>query len=206
MIRLPVIYLKMSQDGYYDKRSDFWRKYWETAVDYDTFLNKGKESEAESWKERYSRTPDLSPEDVERLQGYNRELNVLMYAGTWCGDCSRQAPMLYKMAQAAGDKVHLRLIDRETSKELQDELRIVGALRVPRVVFLSEDFWEIGRFGERLLHIYRSKAAREIGRGVDTGVLSPTSLKKEMSEWLDIFERMLLMVRLSPPLRRRHGD
>jgi len=196
----------MSQDGYYDKRSEFWRKYWEMAVDYETFLMQGKEGEVESWKERRSRTPDLSPQDAERLQGYSRELNVLMYAGNWCGDCSRQAPMLHKMAQAAGDKVHLRLIERETSKELQDELRIVGALRVPIVVFLSEDFWEIGRFGERLLNVYRSKAAREIARGVDAGVLSPKSLKKEMGEWLDVFERMLLMVRLSPPLRKRHGD
>ena len=206
MIQLPTIDPKMNKDGYYDKRSEFWRKYWKMAVDHNTFLNQGKESEVESWKERFSRTPDLSPQDIERLQGYDRELNVLMYAGTWCGDCSRQAPMLCKMVQAAGDKVHLRLIERETSKELQDELRIVGALRVPIVVFLSEDFWEIGRFGERLLSVYMSKAAREIGRGVDPGVLSPKSLKKEMSEWLDIFERMLLMVRLSPPLRKRHGD
>jgi thiol-disulfide isomerase/thioredoxin len=196
----------MSQSGYYDKRSEFWRKYWELAVDYRTFVSQGKQHEMESWNDRFQRTPELLPEEVERLQEYNRELNVLMYAGTWCGDCSRQAPMLFKIAKAAGDKVKLRLIERETSKELQDELRIVGALRVPIVVFLSEDFWEIGRFGERLLSIYRSKAAREIGRGTDTGVLSPRSLKREMGEWLDIFERMLLMVRLSPPLRNRHDD
>ena len=114
--------------------------------------------------------------------------------------------MLKKIADAAGDKVKLRLVERESSKELQDELRLVGGLRVPVVVFLTEDFWEVGRFGERLLHVYRSKAAREIGRGSDEGVLSPGALEKEMSDWLDIFERMLLMVRLSPPLRKRHGD
>ena len=114
--------------------------------------------------------------------------------------------MLKKIADVAGEKVRLRFVERESSKELQDELRLVGGLRVPVIVFLTEDFLEVGRFSEHLLHVYRSKTAREIGRGVDEGVLSPHSLELEMADWIDVFERMLLMVRLSPPLRRRHGD
>jgi thiol-disulfide isomerase/thioredoxin len=192
--------------GYYDKRSEMWKKYFNMALDYDSFVKLGKPEEIQLWGDRKERTPELNEEQKNRIKGYGRELNVLMYAGTWCGDCSRQAPMLLKIAETAGEKVKLRLIERETSKELQDELRIVGGLRVPIVVFLTEDFWEVGRFGERLLHVYRSKAAREIGRGVDEGVLSPGALAQEISEWVDIFERMLLMVRLSPPLRKRHGD
>ena len=31
-------------------------------------------------------------------------------------------------------------------------------------------------------------------------------LVAEQSEWVDVFERMILMARLSPPLRERHGD
>jgi thiol-disulfide isomerase/thioredoxin len=195
-----------NESGYYDKRSDFWKRHFGIALDFNSFSNIGKPEEIALWRERAERTPELTNEQKSRLQNYNRELNILVYAGTWCGDCSRQAPMLKKLAEAAGDKVNLRFIERETSKELQDELRVVGGLRVPIVVFLTEDFWEVGRFGERLLHIYRSKAAREIGRGIDEGVLSPRALENEMLEWVDIFERMLLMVRLSPPLRKRHGD
>ena len=192
--------------GYYDKRSEFWRRHFEAGLDLESFIKSGKPEELILWRERAERTPNLTAEQRTRLEGYDRELNILMYAGTWCGDCSRQAPMLKKMADVAGEKVRLRLVDREFSKELQDELRLVGGLRVPVVVFLTEDFWEVGRFGERLLHVYRSKAAREIGRGIDEGVLGPRPLEKEISDWLDIFERMLLMTRLSPPLRKRHGD
>ena len=192
--------------AYYDKRSQMWKKYFDMALDYESFVKHAKPEEIKLWEDRKERNPELSDEQKNRVKGYGRELNVLMYAGSWCGDCSRQAPMLLKIAEAACEKVRLRLIDRETSKELQDELRIVGGLRVPIIVFLTEDFWEVGRFGERLLHVYRSKAAREIGKGVDEGVLSPGALTLEMSEWVDIFERMLLMVRLSPPLRKRHGD
>lgn len=192
--------------NYYDNRSEFWKKYWNMALDYDSYVQNIKPNEKESWLNRKQRTPELTYEQKERLIDFDRELNILIYAGAWCGDCSRQVPMLLKMAEAAGEKVNIRIIEREASKELQEELKIVGALRVPIIVFLSEDYWEIGRFGERLLSVYRSKAAREVGRGSDRGVLSPGSLEREISEWLDVFERMLIMVRLAPPLRKRHKD
>ncbi len=191
---------------YYDKRSVFWRRHFDQAAEYDSFLETGDKRHADRWRETMSRLPDLTPEQMKRLKGYNREMNVLVYGGVWCGDCARQGPMLKKIADAIGLQAHLRFIDRSASEELQDELRILGATRVPVVVYLSEDFWEVGRFGDRLLHVYRAKAAREIGRGPTAGVLSPKALATEMSEWVDVFERVQLMLRLSPPLRQRHGD
>jgi glutaredoxin len=152
------------------------------------------------------RLRELEPEQVKNLQGYSREINILMYSGVWCGDCSRQGPMLKKIKNAIGKDANIRVIDREKREELQDELRIVGAVRVPMVVFLSEDFWEIGRFGDRMLTVYRAKVAREIDRDFNAGILSPNSLMNEMSEWVNIVERMLIMLQLSPPLRRRYND
>ena len=76
------------------------------------------------------------------------------------------------------------------------------------VVFLSEDFHEVARFGDRTLHTYRRKAATEIGAAcaVPSAELPPEELMAERDEWIAIFERMLLMLRLAPPLRERHGD
>jgi hypothetical protein len=191
---------------YYDMRSEFWKHYWDKALEYKDYLHASDQEKVLRWRDSESRIPDLSLSQVERLKGFNRELNVLVYSGVWCGDCSRQGPILKKIALAAGDKVNLRFIERDISEELQDELRILGALRVPMVVFLTEDFWEVERFGERTLSVYRSKMAREIGRGSDTGILSPRAREKELDEWVDIFERILIMIRLSPPLRKRHND
>jgi len=191
---------------YYDKRSEFWKGYWERASEYEAYLQDSDPEKVPRWRDSEGRIPELTAEQLERLQGYDRELNVLFYSGVWCGDCSRQGPMLKKIADACGDKVSVRFIERDASEELQNELRILGALRVPMVVFLSEDFWEVGRFGERTLSVYRSKAAREIGRGADAGILAPNARGRELAEWVDIFERVLIMLRLSPPLRRRHGD
>lgn len=191
---------------YYDKRSNFWRRHFEMASDYESYLSESYSKHVARWRESESRTPALTNEQKSRLSGLDREMNVLMYCGVWCGDCSRQGAYLKSIVDTCGDNVRLRLIDRESSEELQDELRIVGALRVPVVVFLTEDFWELGRFGERTLSVYRSKAAREIRRGDDAGILSPRARERELAEWVDIFERFLLMARLSPPLRKRHND
>ena len=191
---------------YYDKRAEFWKRHFNMAKPYDDFINESDQEKAARWREMAKRLPELTPDQEDLLQDWDRELNILMYGGIWCGDCARQGPMLKKLADAAGEKVHLRVIDREASEELQDELRILGALRVPMVVFLTEDFWEVGRFGDRLLTVYRAKASKEISRGQPQGVLSPRALEAEMAEWVDVLERMLSMVRLSPPLRKRHGD
>ncbi len=195
----------MSKLTYYDKRADFWRKHYEMAQPYNEFI-KTDPGKAQRWIEFEQRTPELAPGQRERVQGYNREINILAYVGIWCGDCARQVPMVKKIAEAAGEKVKLRLIDREESSELKEELRILGATRVPVFVFLTEDFWEIDRVGDRLLPVYRAKASRELGMDYDAGIMTPMALGEEFEAWIDVFERVLLMTRLSPPLRQRYDD
>ncbi len=192
--------------GYHDKRSEFWKSLFEQASDYDAYLAGSKQEYVQRWRDSEKRAPALSEGQLKRLQGYDREMNILVYCGVWCGDCSRQGPLLKEITDAIGDEANLRFLEREVSPELMDELRIVGATRVPIVVFLSEDFWEMARFGERTLSVYRAKAAREIGREFEAGILSPKARERELADWVDIFERVLIMLRLSPPLRRRHGD
>lgn len=189
---------------YYDKRADFWKKYWDMALPYDEFVATDPEN-APRWHDYMERIPELTEKQVERISGYNRILKVLVYGGVWCGDCVRQGPLFKKIADVVDD-VEIKYIDREISEELQDELRILGALRVPIVVFLTEDYWEVGREGDRLLPVYRAKAAREIGRGQAQGVLSPKAIEEQRDLWVDIFERAIIMTKLSPPLRKRHND
>ncbi len=190
---------------YYDIRVDFWKTHWDMAMPYDEFLKTDPEN-ATRWYDYDKRLPDLTNDQAQRVQSYDRRMKALVYAGVWCGDCVRQGPMFRKLAEAAGDDLQLRFIDRDASQELKDEVRILGATRVPIVIFLTEDYWEIAREGDRLLHIYRAKASRRIGRKFDGGILTPKAVQEEQAEWLDRFERALLMARLAPPLRQRHND
>lgn len=197
----------MSDDTYHDKRAEFWRRHYEMGRDYAGYLAAAEPARAERWRALEARLPPVDAAMAARLSPVPRRVHILVYSGVWCGDCVRQGPMIQKLAEACPD-APVRFVERDQSVELQEELRVMGALRVPVVVFLSEDFWEIGRFGDRMLTSYRSKAQRELGAACDTGLVPApgTELAAEMGEWLDIFERMLLMARLSPPLRARHGD
>ena len=205
---------------YCDTRARFWQRHFETARDYATYLAASDPAKSQKWHDFGGRLPAVTDEQRRRLTGdpqtghgplrgdAARTMRVLVYSGVWCGDCVRQGPMLQRIAEACGPAVELRLIDRDASAELNDELRILGAMRVPVVVFLSEDWFEVGRFGDRLLTVYRAKAARELGPACDSGIVAPPTdqLAAEQEEWVGIFERMLLMLRLSPLLRERYGD
>jgi hypothetical protein len=199
---------------YYDSRSRFWQRHFEVARDYATYLAASDPAHSQKWHHLGGQVPALTGDQRKRLTGHpqwghgRRTMRVLVYSGVWCGDCVRQGPMLQRIAEACGTDVELRLIDRDASAELTDELRILGAMRVPIVVFLSEDWFEVGRFGDRLLTVYRAKAARELGPACDSGIVAPPAdqLAAEQEEWVGIFERMLLMLRLSPMLRERYGD
>lgn len=193
---------------YYDIRSRFWQRHFEVAQDYAAYLGGSDPSHSQKWRDMEARLPALAAAQAKRLAGHERTMHVLVYSGAWCGDCVRQGPLLQRIADACGTGVELKLIDRDASAELTDELRVLGAMRVPIVIFLSEDWFEVGRFGDRLLTVYRAKAVREVGPACDCGLLAPPAdqLAAEQEEWVAVFERMLLMLRLSPPLRERHGD
>lgn len=193
---------------YYDVRSDFWKRAFAQGLGYDDYLKTTEPDKAERWRTMAERIPALTGEQSGRLAEHGRAMKILVLSGAWCGDCVRQGPMLERIVSACGPRVKLRLIDRDADSEIRDEMRILGAARVPAAVFLSEDYFEIGRFGDRLLTVYRKKAAREIGPACATGIVAPPpeELAAELAEWVDIFERMLLMLRLSPMLRERYGD
>jgi len=193
---------------YYDLRADFWKKHFANAQPLNEYLEHSDPVHASKWARMGESIRSLDDRQKARVGGHGRTLNVLVYSGVWCGDCVRQGPMIEAVASSSGAPTAVRFIDRDASPALQDELRVLGALRVPIVVFLSEDFHEVMRFGDRTLTAYRRKAERETGAACETGLLppGPDALAAELSEWVDIFERVFLMLRLAPPLRARHND
>ena len=192
--------------AYYDIRSELWRRSWVAAKPVDEFLVGAPQDQVQRWVDSAERAPELTTDQKARLQGYNRAVKVLMESAPWCLDCARVVPYLKKIMEAVGEKAELRLLDRDSSPELRDELKIMGAPRIPRVVILSEDWFEVDRLGDRSLSVYRSRMAREIGRGEDHGVLSPAARQVELAEWVDAIERTLIILRTAPALRKRYND
>jgi hypothetical protein len=92
------------------------------------------------------------------------------------------------------------------------ELSLCGAPRVPVLLFLSEDWFECERYGERTLATYRDKAKAYLsnlqGASCPTGLFTHTGdiLAENTAEWLTHFERVQWMLLTSPRLQKLHGE
>lgn len=191
---------------YFDKRSDFFRKEFTEALSYETYLESASANHREKWRNFETRL-SLTSTQASLLQSFKREMNILVLSGVWCGDCARQGPML-KLITDASSKINLRFAENRSRGELQNELRINGAEKVPVIVVLSEDFYELSRYGDRHLSVYRYKAHNEFGPACELGIVAPPreTLIIEIQEWVDFLERLQIMLRLSPALRKRYND
>ncbi len=180
---------------------------FERALPYHDFLARyGTEAHRERWRAVYERIR-LTEAQRQMLSGAQRRINLLCLAGTWCGDCVTQGPILQRMAEA-GPEIRLRFADRDTEAPLQDEVMLNAGRRIPVVLFLSEDFQECARYGDRTLAVYRRMAHERLGPSCPTGIVppGPDQLADVTADWLREFERVSLMLRLSPRLRALHGD
>lgn len=166
----------------------------------------GNEAYRSRWQSVYDAI-DLTPEQREVLASFRRVMPVLVLAGAWCGDCARQGPIFVRFADVA-PVVQVRFLDNRKHADVQAMLRINGGDRVPVVVFFSEDGQEVARYGDRTLSRYRQMARDQLGESCPTGIVAEEDPAKrlEVQDWLDEFERVQWILRLSPRLRRLHGD
>jgi thiol-disulfide isomerase/thioredoxin len=166
--------------------------HFDAALPYDRFLTQfGSTGDKARW-DRTREAVSLTDEQRALLAKFTRKTNVLVLAGAWCGDCAAQCPIFERFAEAA-PALAVRYLDRDAHPDAQQELKINGGNRVPVVVFFSEDGFEVARYGERTLATYRRLAGESSGGDV-------------VADWLREFERVQWILRLSPRLRKLHGD
>ena len=166
----------------------------------------GTPTDQQRWQRALAETT-ITDAQKALLGKFTRETNVLLLAGAWCGDCVAQCPVFEKFAEAA-PVLKVRYLDRDRNRDAQDELKINGGDRVPVAVFFSEDGFEISRYGERTLTKYRQLAAQASGEGCATGIVKGADPVQQgiVQDWLNEVERVQWILRLSPRLRRLHGD
>lgn len=183
-----------------------YARHFNTALPYDEFLTRyGTDEHRRRWAEFHASVA-LTSDQRELLQSFVREMQVLVLAGAWCGDCVNQCPIFEHFA-AVNPKIRVRYADRDDSPDLADELKTCGGARVPTVVFLSEDGQFCGRYGDRTLSKYRRLVQSVGGASCPTGLSPADDLSAAVvQDWLNEFERIQWMLRTSSRLRQLHGD
>jgi thioredoxin-like negative regulator of GroEL len=172
----------------------------------DFFARHGTPQDRARWDAVQNRV-QLTEDQLKLLKEFKRTMKVLVLAGAWCGDCANNVPIFENFASVASG-IELRYVDRDAHPEVQQELTINGGNRVPVMVFFSEDGHEVGRYGERTLSSYRQLVAmdsKELRAGAKA-VSAEQHLADVVADWLREFERIQYILRLSPRLRRLHGD
>ncbi len=166
----------------------------------------GTDADRARWGRAAEQTT-LTDAQKKLLGKFTRRTNALVLAGAWCGDCAAQCPILERFAEVAPVLV-TRYVDRDVHADVQEALKINGGNRVPVVVFFSEDGHEVARYGERTLARYRQLVEQLTGESCATGLVKgadPVQMAI-VQDWLDEFERVQWMLRLSPRLRKLHND
>ena len=119
-----------SQADYRDKRSEFFKAYFDKALNYRDYLATGEPVHQQRLREHYQAV-ELAESQKELIKTFTRRLNVLFMSGIWCGDCVRQGPIVERIAEAS-DLIDLRFIDNREYPELAEELRLNGAQYLPQ--------------------------------------------------------------------------
>lgn len=188
--------------------ADFLKVKFEQALPFARFVALGEpDGHHHQWHDRHDRL-ELAPEQASVVRGFVRPMKVLCLTGTWCGDCALQGAAMQRIAEANPDCIDLRFLLR--SEEHADIIvpnQINGGFRVPVTWFLAEDFEPVSRFGDRTLSRYRSMARKALGEAANVQAPPPVDPVREvLTEVLCEFERVHLLLRLSPRWRERYGD
>ncbi|HEV8607844.1 MAG TPA: thioredoxin family protein [Tepidisphaeraceae bacterium] len=177
------------------------------ALPYAPYLATGTPEQQRRWTDVYN-AAKLTPAQLQLTSGFARQMKILIVSGIWCGDCVQQCPLLQKIAESRPDLIDLRLVDRDQHRDLIEQLRINAGDRVPLSLFLAEDFELCSIEGDRTLSRYRALARSQLGASCPIGIAPPPpdELAATLQDWLNEFERIQMMLRLSARLRKKHGD
>ena len=180
---------------------------FQQGLSYADFIKKyANDMQKQRWQQTFEQLT-LTPAQRALLGSFRRQMNVLCLLGAWCGDCINQCPNFERFAQAA-PVMQVGYLDRDDHADVQRQLQINGGNRVPVLVFFSEEGLEVARYGERTLSKYRQLMRDQAGDSCPTGLgVSDDPLPAQVTQdWLNEFERVQWLLRLSPRLRQKHGD
>ncbi len=187
--------------------TDFLTAEFAEALPYSDYLQTGDDHQREAFTRVYNQAK-LTPAQHELLAAATREMRVLVLSGMWCGDCVAQCPLLARIAEANPQRILLRFADPADHTELANRATINQGHRVPAAIFMAEDHEFVHLLGDRTLSRYRAVAARQLGAACElpSAGIADDEVAATLQDWINEFERVQLLLRLSPRLRQKHND
>lgn len=139
------------------------REQFESGMTYDQYkaqMTRNRERFEQNEKEL-----ELTPEDVQFFRNLPQQINVLTLAEDWCGDVVANVPVLGRLAQASNGKLNVRihLRDQQPGTQIMDQYLNKGQFKsIPTLIFLDENFREIGVWIERPDSVTRTREEKRL--------------------------------------------
>jgi thiol-disulfide isomerase/thioredoxin len=185
--------------------STFLARKFEAAVPYDRYVATGTPEQQRRWQQ-FHQTVRLTDAQRQLLGSFTRQTKVLVVSGIWCGDCVQQCPFLDHIAAANPAKLDVRFVDRDEHKDLSGHSRPTAATGCR-----SRCSWPRTSSCAARSATGRSRvpgAGPEAARGVVFDRLVRPRRRRggrHAPGWVNEFERVQLMLRLSARLGRSTG-
>lgn len=103
----------------------------------------------ETRMKRLDKTVVLEEELKSVLDGLEPGQTWLLITESWCGDAGQSVPVIAKMAEYLGDKVHLRLILRDAHPEIMQHYLTDGGNSIPKLVVFDQNQQQLFSWGPR---------------------------------------------------------
>jgi hypothetical protein len=126
------------------------REQFEAGMTYDAY--KAQMTRNREQFEQNEKDLQLSADDEQAFRNLPQQLHVLVLAEDWCGDVIANLPIVGRLAEASQGKLNLRILlrDQQPGEQVMAEHLNKGQYKsIPTVIFLDEDFGEIGTWVER---------------------------------------------------------
>jgi len=187
--------------------AQFLKQKHEAGLSYADYLAAGKPEQRENWQKIYDQV-QLTESQMALLGSFKRRINAICISGIWCGDCVQQGPLIQRIVEGSAQSIDLRWLDRDEHMDLQEQISINAGHRVPVVIFCAEDFEPVCWYGDRTLSRYRAMAQKQlVGACPLPGApVGEDELAATVADWLEQFERVHLLLRLSGRFRQMYGD
>jgi Thioredoxin len=126
------------------------REQFEAGLTYDAY--KAQMTRNREQLEQNEKDLQLSSNDEQAFRSLPQRLNVLALAEDWCGDVIANLPIVGRLAEASQGKLNLRILlrDQQPGEQVMNEHLNKGEYKsIPTVIFLDDDFKEVGIWVER---------------------------------------------------------
>ncbi len=139
------------------------REQFEAGMTYDQY--KAQMTRNREQVDQNEKDLQLSPDDIQAFSSLPQRLNVLALAEDWCGDVVANLPVIGRVAEASHGKLNLRILlrDQQPGEQVMNEHLHKGQYKsIPTVIFLDEQFNEIGTWVERPESVTRVREEKRL--------------------------------------------